>query len=52
MRCDFCSTKLPDAEPANVALLRHVALAPACDKQFHFMIENLNASWTPAMSGG
>lgn len=52
MQCEFCAASLPEVEPENLALLRHVAKAPACNEQFHFMLENLNASWTRAMSGG
>ena len=52
MRCEFCDARLPDVEPENLALLMHVAKAPACHEQFAFMIENLDASWTRAMSGG
>ena len=52
MHCEFCDASLPDVEPENLALLQHVAKTPECGEQFGFMIENLNASWTRAMSGG
>lgn len=52
MRCDFCDSKLPDVEPANLALLRHVGERKDCNEQFGYLLENLNTSWTKAMSGG
>jgi hypothetical protein len=52
MRCEFCARALPENEPDNLALLRHVREAPACGQQFRFLLENLRTSWTPAMSGG
>ena len=52
MHCEFCDASLPEVEPENLALLTHVAKAPACNEQFGYMIENLDASWTRAMSGG
>ena len=52
MHCEFCDAALPDVEPENLALLMHVARTPACNEQFGYMIENLDASWTRAMSGG
>lgn len=52
MQCDFCDKTLSEAEPANLALLAHVQRNAACNAQFGYMIENLNTSWTRAMSGG
>jgi hypothetical protein len=52
MQCEFCDSELPDVEPENLALLQHVAANEPCHEQFDFLLENLNASWTPAMSGG
>lgn len=52
MHCEFCSTPLSSSEPANLALLAHVARNDECDRQYRFLLENLNTSWTPAMSGG
>lgn len=52
MECEFCSATLPDVEPENLALLQHVAQAPECNEQLGYLIENLNTSWTKAMSGG
>lgn len=51
MQCDFCAKALPESEPANLALLAHVKTSDGCQEQFDFLIENLNASWTRAMSG-
>ena len=52
MECEFCASELSDAEPENLALLEHVQESQACNEQLGYLIENLNASWTPAMSGG
>lgn len=52
MQCEFCDARLPEVEPPNLALLAHVAKTPECRERFGFLLENLNASWTPAMSGG
>lgn len=52
MRCEFCESDLTDEEPANVALLGHVQETPECQERFNLYLENLNASWTPSMSGG
>lgn len=52
MHCEFCERPLASAEPENVALLRHVGESRACREQFGYLLENLRASWTPAMSGG
>lgn len=52
MLCEFCDEQLPTVEPENIALLAHVRAKAYCGEQFDFMIENLNASWTDAMSGG
>lgn len=52
MRCDFCSSSLPDAEPDNLALLQHVKESKACNDQYVFLLENLRTSWTRNMSGG
>jgi hypothetical protein len=52
MQCEFCSSELPDVEPENLALLQHLSEREPCQEQFEFLIENLGASWTPAMSGG
>jgi hypothetical protein len=52
MRCEFCNQALPDSLPDNIALLSHVAARQDCNEQFGYLLENLRASWTPAMSGG
>jgi len=52
MQCEFCDAKLPEVEPDNLALLTHVAKRPECREQLGFLLENVNASWTRAMSGG
>lgn len=52
MHCDFCAKPLSESEPANLALLAHVKTSNGCQEQFDFLIENLNTSWTRAMSGG
>ena len=52
MDCEFCHEALPDVEPENLALLTHVAEREACNEQFGYLLENLDASWTRAMSGG
>jgi len=52
MHCEFCDSDLTDAEPENVALLDHVKESEACNEQLGYALENLQASWTPAMSGG
>lgn len=52
MDCEFCHSELPEVEPENLALLQHVQESQDCNEQFGYLIENLNASWTPAMSGG
>lgn len=52
MQCDFCESTLPDGEPVNLALLTHVETNESCREQLGFHLDNLNASWTPSMSGG
>ena len=52
MNCEFCAKPLSEAEHENLALLAHLRRNEACEKQFEFLIENLRASWTRAMSGG
>jgi hypothetical protein len=52
MECEFCATTLPETEPENLALLRHLQRSDACEQQFEYLIENLNTSWTRNMSGG
>ena len=52
MHCEFCDQTLSDAEPENLALLRHVGERRACGEQYRFLLENLRSSWTLAMSGG
>ncbi|GEM_PF-5101471 len=52
MQCEFCDSELPDVEPENVALLEHVQESEPCHEQLGYLLENLHASWTPAMSGG
>ncbi|MHB8606634.1 MAG: hypothetical protein ACYDCK_15430 [Thermoplasmatota archaeon] len=51
-RCDFCDARLPTREPENLALLQHLDANPGCSQQYQFMLQNLRASWTGAMSGG
>lgn len=52
MHCEFCASSLPDTDPENLALLRHIGERQDCNEQYGYLIENLNASWTPNMSGG
>lgn len=52
MECEFCASALPDVEPENLALMQHVLESQPCNEQLGYLIENLNVSWTPAMSGG
>lgn len=52
MRCEWCGSALPETEPDNLALLGHVRESRACRDQFGYLLENVNASWTRAMSGG
>lgn len=52
MHCEFCEASLPDVEPENLALLQHVSESEACNEQFGYLLENLDRSWTKAMSGG
>lgn len=52
MQCEFCDSALPESDPANIALLQHIARKEACAEQYEFLLENLNTSWTPNMSGG
>jgi hypothetical protein len=52
MECEFCAAKLPETDPENLALLEHLTQRQDCNEQFGYLIENLNVSWTPAMSGG
>lgn len=52
MQCDFCDSRLTDAEPPNLALLAHVRQNAACNEQYGYLLENLRTSWTPTMSGG
>lgn len=50
--CEFCETTLTPEEPANVALFAHLKNSPDCNEQFGYLIENIQTSWTPSMSGG
>jgi len=52
MQCEFCASTLPETDPENLALLQHLAKQQACNEQFGYLLENLNTSWTRAMSGG
>lgn len=52
MHCEFCERPIAPGEAENVGLLRHVKESRACGEQFGYLLENLRASWTPAMSGG
>lgn len=52
MRCEFCDENLPNLEPENLALLQHVQERQDCNEQFGYLLENINGSWTKAMSGG
>lgn len=52
MQCEFCAEQLPGSEPENLALLAHVGESEACNEQFQYLLENLQTSWTPSMSGG
>ena len=52
MRCEFCESSLPETDPANLALLQHVAQRQECNEQYEYLLENLNTSWTRNMSGG
>lgn len=52
MQCEFCDSSLPETDPANLALLQHIQQRQECNEQYGYLIENLNTSWTPNMSGG
>lgn len=52
MHCEFCARTIAAGEAENVVLLRHVDDSASCREQYGYLLENLRASWTPAMSGG
>lgn len=52
MHCEFCASNLPETDPENLALLQHITERQECNEQYGYLIENLNTSWTPNMSGG
>ena len=50
--CEFCDEGLDAQMPENLALFAHLDGNRACSRDYSFMLENLHASWTLAMSGG